>query len=72
VRRRVLRAVAHDAGVPAGDLLASHVLDMEALVTAWKGQGPVHLPGGVRAARDCGTLLLTPLDQAAADLERGR
>jgi tRNA(Ile)-lysidine synthase len=72
VLRRVLRAVAHDAGVPAGDLLASHVLDMEALVTCWKGQGPVHLPGGVRAARDCGTLLLTPLDQAAADLERGR
>ena len=65
VRRRVLRAEALQSGVPGGDLRASHLADIDALVFQWRGQGPVHLPGGVRAARDCGRLQLAP--QAAAD-----
>ncbi len=65
VRRRVLRAEALDSGVPGGDLRASHLADADALVTGWRGQGPVHLPGGVRATRDCGRLQLAP--QAAAE-----
>lgn len=60
VRRRVLRAEALESGVPGGDLRASHLADADALVTRWKGQGPVHLPGGVRATRDCGRLQLAP------------
>lgn len=60
VRRRVLRAEALAVGVPGGDLRASHLADADALVTRWKGQGAVHLPGGVRATRDCGRLQLAP------------
>jgi len=58
VRRRVIRAVALQAGVPGGDLRASQVADVDALLSRWKGQGPVHLPGGVRAWRSCGRLLI--------------
>jgi tRNA(Ile)-lysidine synthase len=60
VRRRVLRAEALDRGVAGGALRASHLADIDALVTSWRGQGPVHLPGGVRAVRDCGRLKLAP------------
>jgi tRNA(Ile)-lysidine synthase len=56
VRRRVIRALALSAGVPGGDLRASQVSDVDALLSRWKGQGPVHLPGGVRAWRSCGRL----------------
>ncbi|MEO8107515.1 MAG: tRNA lysidine(34) synthetase TilS [Actinomycetes bacterium] len=65
VRRRVLRAEALQSGVPGGDLRATHLSDLDSLVSHWRGQGPVHLPGGVRAVRDCGRLQLAP--QAAAE-----
>lgn len=64
VRRRVMRAEALECGVPGGDLRASHLADVDALVMQWRGQGPVHLPGGVRAERDCGRLQLAPWDAA--------
>jgi len=64
VRRRVLRVEALACGVPGGDLRASHLADIDALVTRWKGQGAVHLPGGIRAARDCGRLQLAPQEAA--------
>lgn len=60
VRRRVLRTEALEAGVPGGDLRSTHLADTDALVTQWRGQGPVHLPGGVRASRVCGRLKLAP------------
>lgn len=60
LRRRALRTAALRAGCPAGDLFAVHVDALEALVTAWRGQGPVHLPGDLRAARACGRLSLGP------------
>ncbi|MBF5081841.1 tRNA lysidine(34) synthetase TilS [Quadrisphaera sp. INWT6] len=60
VRRRALRAAALAAGCPAGDLARSHVLAVDALLTAWRGQGPLHLPGRVEASRSvdggCGRL----------------
>jgi tRNA(Ile)-lysidine synthase len=56
VRTRVLRRAAIDAGAPAGDLTADHVASIDALVTAWKGQGAVALPGGFAAERRCDTL----------------
>jgi tRNA(Ile)-lysidine synthase len=62
VRTRVLRQAALAAGCPASDLAAGHVAELDRLVTAWRGQGPLHLPGGVRAARACGTLTLTPAE----------
>ena len=59
VRTRVLRRAALAAGCPGTDLTADHVAEIERLLTDWRGQGPLHLPGGVRAARACGTLSLT-------------
>jgi tRNA(Ile)-lysidine synthase len=56
VRTRVLRRAALDAGSPAGDLSAGHVLEMDRLVTDWHGQGPLDLPGRVSASRRCGRL----------------
>ncbi|OKJ11944.1 tRNA lysidine(34) synthetase TilS [Kitasatospora sp. CB01950] len=57
VRRRVLRRAALRAGCPAGDLFARHLETVDSLVTGWRGQGPLHLPGGVEAVRRCGTLV---------------
>ncbi|MFJ6212343.1 tRNA lysidine(34) synthetase TilS [Streptomyces sp. NPDC092296] len=57
VRRRVLRRAAVRAGSPPGDLFARHLEAIEQLVTGWRGQGPLHLPGGVEARRRCGRLL---------------
>jgi tRNA(Ile)-lysidine synthase len=51
VRTRVLRNLAISAGVPAGQLSANHVHEMERLVTHWHGQGAVSLPGGLVADR---------------------
>lgn len=58
VRTRVLRRAALDAGAPAGDLSYEHVAAVDRLVAAWHGQGPVRLPGRVRAERRCGRLHL--------------
>lgn len=57
VRTRVLRRAAVAAGSPPGALAAVHVTGMDALVAAWHGQRHLDLPGGVRVARRCGTLL---------------
>jgi tRNA(Ile)-lysidine synthase len=59
VRTRVLRRAALAAGCPATDLTADHVDEIDRLLTAWHGQGPLHLPAGVRAWRACGTLTLS-------------
>jgi tRNA(Ile)-lysidine synthase len=58
VRTRVIRAAAVAAGCPAGALTAAHVGEVDRLVADWHGQGPIALPGQVRAARRCGRLLL--------------
>ncbi len=58
VRTRVLRMLALEAGSPAGSLTAEHVAAMDRLVVAWRGQGPVALPGPRSAARRCGRLVV--------------
>jgi tRNA(Ile)-lysidine synthase len=58
VRRRVLRRALLDAGSPAAELFRSHVLAVDALVTGWRGQQGVDLPGHVRAVRVAGELCL--------------
>lgn len=58
VRRRVLRRAAALAGAPEGALGARHVAAMDRLVIAWRGQGPVALPGGLVAERRCDRLLV--------------
>ncbi len=57
VRRRVLRRAAVAAGSPPGSLFARHVEETDRLVTAWRGQGPLNLPGGVVVSRRDGTLV---------------
>lgn len=58
LRSRVLHRAALAAGCPAGALGSVHVGQLEALVTAWRGQGPIHLPGGLEGVRECGRLVL--------------
>jgi len=60
VRTRVLRMAAISVGGPPGTLAAVHVDAMDRLVTAWRGQRHVDLPGGLRAFRRSGRLLIGP------------
>ena len=57
IRRRALLAALRAAGAPGSALGRRHVLAVDALLVAWHGQGPVHLPGRLIAQRDCGRLL---------------
>ncbi|MFI6509595.1 tRNA lysidine(34) synthetase TilS [Streptosporangium sp. NPDC050855] len=57
VRRRVLRRAVIDAGAPPGTLAASHVLQIDTLVTAWRGQRRIEVPGGVAVVRRYDTLI---------------
>jgi tRNA(Ile)-lysidine synthase len=56
IRTRILRSAAIAAGCPAGALSAGHVDSVDALVTGWRGQQGVDLPGRVHASRTCGIL----------------
>ena len=58
VRTRVLRAWAVRGG--ADPLSAERTAALDALVTAWHGQGPVPLPGALEAVRASGRLELHP------------
>jgi len=51
LRTRVWRLLAVEAGSGAGQLTAAHVESLDALLTSWHGQGPLNLPGRVRASR---------------------
>jgi tRNA(Ile)-lysidine synthase len=51
IRRRVLRLAAVAAGSPAAELFHEHVLAVDELVTAWRGQKWIDLPGHLRARR---------------------
>ncbi|MFC0002660.1 tRNA lysidine(34) synthetase TilS [Micromonospora siamensis] len=57
VRSRVLHAWARELGAPPAALAHGHVLALDALVTAWHGQGPAHLPGGLLVARRANRLV---------------
>ncbi|MFF5264522.1 tRNA lysidine(34) synthetase TilS [Actinomadura viridis] len=67
LRTRVLRSAAIRAGSPPGTLAAVHVDEVDRLVTAWRGQRHVDLPGGVRALRRYGRLLFGPAWAERAD-----
>lgn len=58
IRSRVIRAAIYAAGAPTGSISAEHVGSIEALVTAWSGQGAANLPGGVKVERFSGRLSL--------------
>jgi tRNA(Ile)-lysidine synthase len=56
IRRRVLRLAALAAGSPASELFHEHVLALDALLTDWRGQKWVDLPGHLRGVRREGRL----------------
>jgi tRNA(Ile)-lysidine synthase len=61
IRRRVLRLAALEAGAPASELFYDHVVAMDALLTDWRGQRWVDLPGPVRCTRVDGWLRVLPV-----------
>jgi tRNA(Ile)-lysidine synthase len=56
LRGRLLRRYTRELGVSGSALSSAHLDALDALVTAWHGQGPVALPGGIRVARVAGCL----------------
>ncbi|GAA2346421.1 tRNA lysidine(34) synthetase TilS [Streptomyces cuspidosporus] len=58
VRRRVLRRAAIAAGAPAGSLFARHIEEVDRLITGWRGQRPLNLPGRVEVRREGGRLVI--------------
>jgi len=58
LRTRVLRLWLRGGGVR--DLQAGHLGAVDALVSRWRGQGRVDLPGGAGVVRTSGTLVLQP------------
>jgi tRNA(Ile)-lysidine synthase len=56
IRTRALHTWALDLGVPGSALSHRHIEALDALITDWHGQGPVHLPGGYLATRRAATL----------------
>jgi tRNA(Ile)-lysidine synthase len=59
LRTRVLRAFALHLGAPGGALAATHIDALDSLVTDWRGQGPVALPGGIEVSRRGGVIRRT-------------
>jgi len=59
LRSRVLHAWARELGAPGGAVSHRHVVALDALVVAWHGQGPVHLPGGITVERRADRLVRT-------------
>jgi tRNA(Ile)-lysidine synthase len=56
LRTRVLHAWVISLGAPAAAVSHRHVEALDALVTAWHGQGPAMLPGGITVQRSAGAL----------------
>jgi tRNA(Ile)-lysidine synthase len=56
IRHRVVHRAALDAGAPASELTRDHVLSVDALLTHWRGQKWIDLPGPLRAVRRDGIL----------------
>ena len=59
IRTRILRTALYYSGAPSGSISADHVASVEALVTSWRGQGALSLPGGVKVERISGRLSLS-------------
>ncbi|AGZ46564.1 hypothetical protein AFR_41550 [Actinoplanes friuliensis DSM 7358] len=61
IRSRVLHAWAKELGAPGSALAHRHVVALDALVTAWHGQGPTSLPDGIVVGRREGHLVRVAL-----------
>ena len=60
MRSRVLRRAALEAGADGSELAAVHLGELDRLVTDWRGQARVELPGRVSASRVGDALRFTP------------
>lgn len=60
LRSRVLRLAALEAGAFGSELAATHLAELDRLVTDWRGQERVELPGRVSAIREGGALHFIP------------
>ena len=58
IRTRVWRLLALEAGCSPGGLISSHIDSLDTLVTCWRGQGPIDLPGHVQGSRTDGRVLV--------------
>jgi len=58
VRTRVIRAAILAAGAPGSAVTSAHIDRIDALVSDWRGQGPVDLPGGLVGERRYGRLMV--------------
>jgi tRNA(Ile)-lysidine synthase len=67
LRKRALRAMAFKTGVPPGSLTFDHLTRMDALISDWKGQGGVALPGDLTFSRKSGRLSFS----STGEVERG-
>ena len=63
LRTRVWRLLAIEAGCPPGALIATHIDSLDTLVTRWRGQGPIDLPGHVQGSRTDGRVLVASIRQ---------
>jgi tRNA(Ile)-lysidine synthase len=59
LRQRVWRRLLVAAGAPAGQVSARHTDACDALLTRWRGQGPVSAPGPTSVARSGALLSVT-------------
>jgi tRNA(Ile)-lysidine synthase len=59
VRTRIIRKAALAAGATPGELTYEQIATIDALISAWKGQGAVSLAGGVKVERISGRLSLS-------------
>jgi len=72
IRTRVWLLLALEAGCPPGALIATHVEALDTLVTSWRGQGPIDLPGHVQGSRSGGRVLVAttrPVEAASRPVE---
>jgi tRNA(Ile)-lysidine synthase len=60
LRTRAWRRLLLAAGAPAGSLGHRHTDACDRLLTRWRGQGPVHVPGGLRVRRTGALVSITP------------
>ncbi|HEX5916866.1 MAG TPA: tRNA lysidine(34) synthetase TilS, partial [Nocardioides sp.] len=61
IRHRVVHRAALDAGAPPAELTREHVLAVDELLTHWRGQKWIDLPGPLRAVRRDGLLVFEDL-----------
>ncbi|MEI2774442.1 MAG: tRNA lysidine(34) synthetase TilS [Tetrasphaera sp.] len=60
IRGRVWRAGLIAAGAPAGGLALRHTDACDRLLTRWRGQGAIAIPGGLSVHRRDGQVVITP------------